>query len=222
MRLPRITINSVVITTLNAKIISVKPETSSAFRKGNSDLRASLPSSHTTRAHQNVPQKPATTPCTMPKSCMTHGGNAAICSLNAFAWSALIFPAATCWSIAFSCISTICCLIVGWDNVTANDVMVINITIRTGTNQLATDEFAVFNPSNTSPGAAKTFNNRPASELEGRWSFSAGIDGGTFSMWVLAEAGRVSGSMTLGKWLENVKLRFACAWGVSQFLAGRM
>src|SRR5438105_14845799 len=87
----------------------------------------------------------------------------------------------------------------GWDSLTSNDVMVTNITIRIGTNQLATDEFAVFNSSNTSPGAAKTFNNRPASELEGRWIFSAGIDGGTFSMWVLAEAGRVSAHHELGQ-----------------------
>src|SRR5882762_6478601 len=89
---------------------------------------------------------------------------------------------------------------VGWDNVTTNDVM--------GTNQLATDEFAVFNSSKTSPGAAKTFNNRPASELEGRRTFSTGIDGGTFSMWVLAEAGRVSGHHDLGQTARECQVTF--------------
>jgi hypothetical protein len=46
--------------------------------------------------------------------------------------------------------------------------------ISTGTSQLATDEGAALIPAKTSPGAAKTFINRPASDVAGAGGAAGG------------------------------------------------
>ena len=129
----------------------------------------------------------------MPNNCITQGGRFSRTSFACLACSGFILPAANRWSIAFSCISTICCLTVGWDRITTNDAMVASVTIKTGTSQLPAAGFAVFSSSKTSPGAAKTFIKRLASELAGPWTSSTGKGSRAFSMSVWVEANRVSG-----------------------------
>jgi hypothetical protein len=56
----------------------------------------------------------------------------------------------------------------------------MTVASSAGTSQLATEVGAILISANTSPGAAKTFSNRPASDIVGVWEpedCDSGIDG---------------------------------------------
>ena len=80
----------------------------------------------------------------------------------------------------FGCQFLICWRMAGWEKISAALNQLRTMNRSAGTSQLATDGAAVLTSLNTSPGAAKTFINRPASDV-------AGAGGATGGAQVLAE-----------------------------------
>jgi hypothetical protein len=65
----------------------------------------------------------------------------------------------------------------GWANMMHMEIVPITAKISTGTSQLATDDGVVLIPAKTSPGAAKTFINRLASDVAGAGDAAVGGSG---------------------------------------------
>ena len=63
--------------------------------------------------------------------------------------------------------SLICWRMVGWEKISPALNQLSTINRIAGTSQLATDGGVDLIPAKTSPGAAKTFNSRPTSEVAG-------------------------------------------------------
>ena len=81
------------------------------------------------------------------------------------AWALDNFPFSTCRSMALVDNSLICWRMAGWEKINAALNQLRTMNRIAGTSQLATDGAAVLTSLKTSPGAAKTFINRPASDI---------------------------------------------------------